>query len=278
MKGTRWRALVAECLGRLHREFRISITRVPEPHKWVFVVGCYQSGKTLLVELLRRHHAIGALPQEGQFLTDGFQADWEVGLPRMWARHEELFRLTEADEGPDVVRLKKEWSMRLDHRRPVLLEESPPNAARTRWLQANFENAHFIALVRSAYPVVDAIRRKTITRRQKSWPLELCIHQWRRSNEILLEDSKHLKHISWVRYEDLADDPMSEMERLLAFLGLDADGLDYDPTDAIEVHGESEPVRNRNREEMAGLTEEEIRAIGESAGSTLRNFGYPVLS
>ena len=141
---------------------------------WVFLVGCYNSGTTLLAELLSQHPDISALSTEGHFITDQFVKDYDIGLPRMWVEREDLFRLTEADTGPDAIRIKKEWGMRLDLSKQVLLEKSPPNTAKVRWLQANFENAHFVAIVRNGYAVAEGITRKADPKHLiNSWPIEM---------------------------------------------------------------------------------------------------------
>lgn len=276
MKGTRWRPLLREFAARLHRELRIAWAPVPRPEKWVFVVGCYNSGTELLLHLLGSHPSIGALPMEGQFLTDELVSDYELGLPRAWALREELFRLTEADAGPDPVRLKKEWAIRLDRSRPVLLEKSPPNAARTRWLQAHFENAHFLAIVRNGYAVAEGIRRKAKPKhRRDGWSVEQAARQWVRSYEILLEDADYLERTLWVRYEDLAERPGEETARILRFLDLEPRALELERPWA--VHEREEPIRNMNAESLARLAPDEVRVVSRVAGPMLERFGYEVL-
>lgn len=279
MAGTRWREILVEGLRVIHRELKITLTPLSDPEKWVFLVGCYNSGTELLMHLLGSHPAISALPDEGQFLTDQLQADYELGLPRMWVLREDLFRLTEADTGPDPLRLKREWLMRLDRSKPLFLEKSPPDAARTRWLQQHFPNAHFVAIVRNGYAVAEGIRRKAEpTHLASGWPLELCARQWSRSNEILMEDADHLDRILWTRYEDLAENPGSELARILEFLGLGesgSPGIDLDQS--WSVHERNEPIRNMNGSSIGRLTAEEIDAITEEAGPMLQRFGYELL-
>ena len=65
MKGTRWRALLDEFARRTHRELRITLARPANPEKWLFVVGCYNSGTTLIADALADHPQIAALPDEG---------------------------------------------------------------------------------------------------------------------------------------------------------------------------------------------------------------------
>ena len=178
MKGTRFKPIIREAAGKLHREFKIALTSKPRDKTWVFVVGCYNSGTTLLSELLGHHPDISALPDEGQFLTDQLPQDYMLGLPRMWVNREDLFRLDENGTGPDPVRLEKEWAMRLDCTKRVLLEKSPPNTARTRWLQANFSNAHFIGITRNPYAVAEGISRKAEPHHLiDGWPIEMSAYQ-----------------------------------------------------------------------------------------------------
>jgi len=277
LHGTQWRQVLRTAVSGLHRELRVSLTPVVTPQKWLFIVGCYNSGTELLMSMLGRHPGIASLPVEGQFLTDQFVPDYELGLPRMWALREDLFRLTESDAGPDVTRLKKEWIMRLDRSRPVFLEKSPPNSARTRWLQAHFENAHFVAIVRDGYAVAEGIRRKAEPHHLKSgWPIELCARQWRRTYEVLLEDARYLQRLHWVKYEDLTAQPRDELGKILAFLNLpvDAPGFSLDGTWA--VHEKTEPIRNMNAENIAALSQDDIAVISQEAQPVLRHFGYAV--
>lgn len=277
MAGTRFRKVLRESLGDIYREVKVAFTPVPRPEKWLFLVGCYNSGTTLLAELLGRHPAISALPTEGHFITDQFVKDYEVGLPRMWAGREELFRLTEADEGPDVIRIKKEWGMRLDLSKPVLLEKSPPNSVRTRWLQKHFHPAYFVAIVRNGYAVAEGITRKADPKHLRdSWPIEQSAWQWRRSIEVLEEDSTCLEHFMWVRYEDLVRVPMQVLNSVAEFAGL-SQFQDFDPNAALSIHERKDTLRDLNQDSIDKLTPDQIRRVNDVAGETLVRFGYPLL-
>ena len=278
MNGTRWKQVLRGCLGNIHRELLVTLTRIPRPEKWVFVVGCYNSGTTLLSEVLGSHRLISALPTEGQFLTDQFAADSALGLPRMWTRREDLYRLTEHDKGPDVRRLKKEWGMRLDLRKSILLEKSPPNAARTRWFQKNFENAHFIGIVRNGYAVAEGISRKAEPKHLASgWPIELSAYQWKRSNEVLAEDSQYLKHFMWVKYENFTDNVSGELIRISEFLGIENDPH-IDPSSDWSIHERKQSIRNLNKASIERLSIDDIRKINSVAGDALKQYGYELLS
>lgn len=274
MKGTRFKPILRECLGQLNREIRIALTPVPKDKTWVFLVGCYNSGTTLLAELLGHHPSISALPTEGHFITDQFVKDYDIGLPRMWVEREDLFRLTEKDQGPDPVRIKKEWAMRLDLSKQVLLEKSPPNTAKVRWLQAHFENAHFIGIVRNGYAVSEGITRKADPQHLvDSWPIEKSAYQWKRSNEILQQDAEHLNHFMWVKYEDLTADTMATLNKITGFIGL-PDFESFEKDRSWTIHERDEKVRDMNQESIDRLTPAQIEQINQTAGDMIDAFGY----
>ncbi|WP_100643202.1 sulfotransferase family protein [Alteromonas facilis] len=276
MAGTRFRAVTREALGNIFREVKIALKPMPKPEKWVFIVGCYNSGTTLLSELMGRHPKISALPTEGHFITDQFQKDYDLGIPRMWVDREDIFRLDESDEGPDVARIKKEWGMRLDLSKPVLVEKSPPNAARTRWFQKYFENAHFIGIVRNGYAVAEGISRKgDPTSIKEGWPIEKSAWQWARSNQIMLDDAEHLKHFHLLKYEDLATAPQESLDKIAAFLGLEP--FPDLSQQTFSIHERKEGVKDMNASSIAKLSKEEIRKINDKAANILSRLNYDVI-
>ena len=242
---------------------------IPRPDRWVFIVGCYNSGTTLLHDLLATHAQVGSMKWEGQFYTDQLPLPKDLGLPRLWALAPELFRLNEVDgKHIDVQRLKRQWGAQFnDHRRPVLIEKSPTNAGRTRWLQQHFENAHFIGLIRNGYAVAEGIRRKA------HHPLERAARQWRVSNEIMLADFAHLQNRILVRYEELVEQQAVQLARVAQFLGLDPSAFGEDRV--WNIHGESSPVQNLNARSLAHLSAEDCTVIRAEAGELLESLGYP---
>ncbi len=277
MAATKFRHVLRESLGNIWRELRILCTKEPKPEKWVFLVGCYNSGTTLLAELLSQHPSISGLPTEGHFITDQFVKDYDVGLPRMWVGNERLFRLDENSSGPNVDRIKREWAMRLDLSKPILLEKSPPNSARTRWFQKNFENAHFIAIVRNGYAVAEGISRKGDPQHLgEDWPIEDSIKQWKRGNEILFDDAKHLKNYHQISYEELAKDPLNVLNGIANFLNVE-NFSSFDNEQSFQIHERETSVKDLNQVSIDRLSSEQITKISEIAGDMLKELGYPIL-
>lgn len=253
---------------RIRMEFDGRFGPLPDPHQWVFIVGCYNSGTTLLHDMLAAHSAVGSMPFEGQFYTDQLPLPRDLGLPRLWALAPDMFRLIETSE-PDIniKRLKRQWGAHYNHpRRPVLLEKTPTNAARTRWLQRHFANAHFIAIVRNGYAVAEGIRRKA------KHSIDKAARQWAVSNRIMMEDFEHIERRHVVMYEDLVENPRAEILRLASFLKLAPEEFQHGET--WKIHEQNEAVRNMNQRSLDALTDEEKAAIRTEAGDVLERFGY----
>ncbi|MEP7265063.1 MAG: sulfotransferase, partial [Bacteroidota bacterium] len=160
----------------------------PQPERWIFIVGCYNSGTTLLHQLLAQHPMVGSMPNEGQFFNDVLPFGRQYGLPRLWALKPELFHLKETSEGYDTDRLKRQWAWNYNYpHRPMLIEKTILHMARTRWLQQHFPNSYFIALYRNGYAVAEGISRK------EGHSLEKSIQQWTVSNQILMDDLQYIK-------------------------------------------------------------------------------------
>lgn len=254
------------------RSFGFRLMRVPNPDKWVFIVGCYNSGTTLLHHLLAQHESVGSMPNEGQFFTTQLMTGERAGVRRLWALKPELFRLNEKDVSlVDPVKLKREWAFFYnDPEKPVLIEKTIANAARTRWLQQNFPPAYFICLFRNGYAVAEGIHRK------EKHPIETAIRQWKVSNDILMEDMQHLKNALSISYEVLADDPVATMEKVTLFLNLKPlPGKVFEQE--FSIHEMKSSIRNMNEESIRRLTTEQIRTINSIAEDSLRKTGYRIL-
>ena len=71
--------------------------RVLAPDRWVFIIGCYNSGTTLLKGLLAEHPHIGILAGEGVKFSDALPRPEDFGWQRMWCQCIEQMRLDPKD-------------------------------------------------------------------------------------------------------------------------------------------------------------------------------------
>ncbi len=254
------------------KSFGFHFMQEPRPEKWVFILGCYNSGTTLLHKLLAAHPDIGSMPNEGQFYTSQLPRGADVGLPRLWALMPEYFYLKEDSEtNIDLNRLKREWAWFYNHpRKKVLIEKTIVNSARSRWLQRHFSDSYFIIIFRNGYAVSEGIHRK------EGHGLDIAARQWAVSNEILLNDMDSLQNKYVLTYENLVRNPELEMAGITAFLGLkDIDKSVFEKE--FSIHKLQSGIKDMNIDSLGRLNDNDIREINRCAKEVLVRLNYPLL-
>jgi hypothetical protein len=244
------------------------------PWHWLFLLGCNNSGTTLLVETLQSHPLIRSLPREGQRLTRAIPNSAPLGIGRVFTQKLDLFRQIETDNGSCVPRLRYDWAYYSDPRPGIRLEKSPPNTLRSRWLQQHFAPARFLVLVRNPYAVCEGIGRR------RGHSIEEAALHWRTVHEVLGEDMPHLAHRLVVRYEDFCESPLDELERVRGFLGLDQpfdSAVTSKEFNAHNMDGTPRKLRNFNDRSISQLSNDQIATITRIVGDTMIPWGYQPL-
>jgi len=194
----------------------------PGGHKFVFICGLHRSGTSPLFRILREHPEIsgfsntGAPEDEGQHLQTVFPAAKRYGGPGRFGFVPEA-HLTEQSElmtAENRRRLFEEWSEYWDLTKPWLLEKSPPNLIRTRFLQAVFPDSYFIILFR--HPVAVSFATRKLARSS----LDSLVEHWLHCHRLFKQDSPHLRHVLVIRYEDLIQTSERTLGQVYSFLGL----------------------------------------------------------
>jgi hypothetical protein len=193
-------------------------------YKFVFLCGLHRSGTSPLFRLLRQHPDIsgfantGVPEDEGQHLQTVFPPALAFGGAGRFgfAREAHLTEHSPLVTPGNRERLLKEWSPYWDLDRQCLLEKSPPNLIRTRFLQAMFPNSYFLTITR--HPVAVALA----TRKWAPLSLSSLIEHWLHCHGLFEHDRPHLRNALTVRYEDLIADTPSGLSRIYQFLGLAA--------------------------------------------------------
>jgi hypothetical protein len=193
-----------------------------DDHRFVFLAGMHRSGTTLLARLLAAHPEIsgfsetGVPEDEGQHLQTVYPAAKVWGGPGRFGFAPEA-HFTEAQASADKAgQLFEEWSPHWDLGRPVLLEKSPPNLLKTRFLQALFPRSQFVVLLRHPIAVSLATAKWRRTRR-----LGRLVEHWLRCHEIFEADKPELERVHVIRYEDLVREPEPVLRGVFDFLELD---------------------------------------------------------
>lgn len=169
-----------------------------------FVCGLHRSGTSPLSRALAAHPEVSGFsgtdrPGEGQFRQNVYPTAEGHGGPGRFG-FDSRAHLTE--DSPLVTQenraqLFAEWARYWDRTKSVLVEKSPPNLLKTRFLQALFPEAVFVVIVR--HPVAVTMATK------KLWggSEETLIEHWLRCHEIFMADAPLLRRPIVVRYEEL---------------------------------------------------------------------------
>ncbi len=240
---------------------------------WLFVLGVNNSGTTVLSRVLETHPLIRALPAEGQLLTDAFPRPDKLGVTRIWSSRLDVFRWTEDSDPDPALRAKMDWLGFYPRRSGILLEKSPPDSVRARWLQCHFRPARFMAIIRSPYAVCEGIRRR------EGYGIEVAARHWVVANECMLADLEHLDHCLHFKYEDLAARPEEHLSMIQSFLEL---GIPFDSemVRKVKAHsseGELVGIQDLNSESIARLSSQDIALINDIAGPLMKHLDYALL-
>jgi hypothetical protein len=249
------------------------------PRKWLFVVGCYNSGTTLLSKLLLSHPQISGLTEEGMFLTDRLAMPEHFGWTRMWHRCEVEIRARDAAmTEADFTAIRRQWGFWEKGAVDVYLEKSIPNVLRMEALQAAFAPACFVHIVRNGFAVAEGIARKAQLDRFPNadfpdrYPIELCAAQWRRSLEVVDEARPRLTDFLEITYEDLCAEPEATLRAVEAFAGVDRGGVDV--AGEFTIHKTRSAVQDMNAASIARLSAADRDAVLATCGDALRARGY----
>jgi hypothetical protein len=192
-------------------------------HTLVFVGGLHRSGTTLVSRLLGRHPQVsgfqgtGAKEDEGQHLQSVYQPANVLGGEGRFGFQPGAHLVEAPPERarPEAAKLFGQWSRHWDLGRPVLVEKSPPNLVRMRYLQSLFPHARFVVIMR--HPVEVALASRKRVRSATLWPL---LRHWFVCHDIFAADAPAITRLLVLRYEDLVAEPQRTLDGLLGFVGL----------------------------------------------------------
>ncbi len=249
--------------------------------KWIFILGCYNSGTTLLNQILSEHPQIAGLPDEGVMLTSELLKPEDYGWRRMWSQCFDELKNDQETTSQTASKIKKHWSHFYEDK-PYLVEKSISNVCRIPFLKEHFESAHFIHIVRNGYAVSEGIQRKAEImsgneyEALKKYPLEICAKQWVDSLTVFEKHKTSLKNVMEISYESFTEDPDKVLNDITSYLGL-SNYNNKVSEKSFSVHEKSSAIKNMNARSISKLTAEEINIINEVASESLLKYNYQVL-
>ena len=256
---------------RAETEYKAAVRK----HTWCFIVGCNNSGTSLLQGVLQNSGQVSTFPHEGQRYTRALLPATRRGHERVWSEYVDELRLGSEDSVRPARRLVHDWMRKLSPPvRPTIVEKTTANAVRMPWLQQAFPNSCFIGLVRNGYAVTEGISRKG----RKS--IERGALHWSLVNEWMLDDASQIERFTLVKYEDLVSNPAEMSAHLAEFLSLDVQGLARATTREYELEtlrgGGRQRISDMNDASISRLSASEIEVIRRVAGPMLTRLGYDV--
>ena len=269
----------------------------PGDRGYVFVVGCARSGTTLLSRILGRSDEVFVSPETKYFHTVWSQrhilsllppalrtrrvvdclidSEYPADPPLFPARRSEIERAIAAsanlrDAFPAVLASLSPA--------PVLGEKSPWHAFFVDEMLASAPGARAVAIVRDAPAVVASLLGRPGFRRVAT--LAQCAARWRLANEEIVHLARRLPpHVfRVVRFEDVIEDPETEVRGLCAWLGIRFDPAMLSPTGQDSSlrrgggqGGLDEGALTRWRERLSDAQVRRVRAL---TAPVARRLGY----
>ncbi len=251
------------------------------PERWVFVGGCYNSGTTILREMIGAHPRVSSLPREGVQMTDAFPNLEAGGWERMWYRNARSADLSARNPEKVAYQAIRDWGPWWRKEAGVFIEKSIVHGAWMPFLQDGFENAYFLGVIRNGYCVCEGIRRRASpkgaareTVGSDVYPIEQVGEQWVFANQIIERDKGRLNHYHEIRYEDFTGNPVHHIREIFRFIGVDDSVVMQEEDGTITIGSRSFAIRSQNAESFSRLTQTDRAKLGAVIGPMMKQLGY----
>ena len=202
-------------------------------------------------------------------MTSVFARGNQYGVSRYWTATRRL-RLTEEDDPAPARRAKYDWLYYYEPRPGILVEKSPPNAIRGRWLQQNFQPSRFIAVTRHPYAVCEgsggASAFRSSRQRSTGWSKRAPARRRRAHGPGLARPVRGLLRAA--AGAAAADAGLSGRRR-----PFDHELLNQ-PLRIQNIDGKAQPIQNMNAKSIERLSQDEIAVIDRVTAPLRERLGY----
>ena len=211
------------------------IIRIKAPKRIDFVVGCYNSGTTIIKRVIGAHPDICISPVESDHLTNTISnIEYDMGPRAMvvnpYTVNNEHYIGTINRER--YISDLRPWLMN----GKIFLDKSISNTVRIDRLRRTFPGAKFVCVTRNVDGVVRGINKRShpsgILRNilgKFEYPICLLQRQWIMFYSFVLDDyNKNSDDIYFVSYEKFLSSPVSQSKDIFSFIGLKPVELSYE--------------------------------------------------
>lgn len=264
----------------------------------VFIIGAPRSGTSLLYAILRQSSSVKHWPGESHEI---WEHDYHPAL-RGW----ESNALDASDVTEDAAaRIRRSFFL-VAGRRHHLLDKTPRNALRVPFVDALFPDARFIYIKRDGRENINSLINAWRTPRYRTYELPeahripgvdpkwwkfvlypgwredltgplavVTAKQWVHSNDFAMRGFDELDGSRWMelRYEDLVEQPVDQVGRVMGFLDLPYETAlrqKAAATSVTPINTVTPPEPGKWRKENPA----EIESITELIGPTMKAMGY----
>lgn len=246
-----------------------------EGKKFIFIAGLHRSGTSLLHEIIRSHaeisgfHNTGAPEDEGQHLQTVYEPASSFGGPGKFAfdggsRMDESHPLATSANAKKIF---EQWRPHFDMSCNHLVEKSPPNIIRTRFLQKLFPESKFIFILRHPLAVSYA------TMKWSGTSIYSLLEHYLLAHEIMMQDLQHLHFVHILRYEALIEDLQKEMDSICSFLELSQAKVNHETRKGVNEsyfrswESDRRSMTNHKLEDMLQKFEVNMNRLGYSVNN-----------
>ena len=246
-----------------------------EDKKFIFISGLHRSGTSLFYKILNEQENFSGLTNtneiedEGQFVQSVYLPAYKFGGVGKFGFNEES-QLNETSiliNEKNRQKLFKEWSRFWNTEKKYLVEKSPPNIIRTRFLQEMFPNSYFINITR--HPIATSLA----TKKWSKTSLDSLIDHWIVCHKIYNEDKKNLIRSINFKYEDLIDNPEKILKTISNFLKIKIINSDIEIRKGIN----QKYFKIWEKKKNSFFSKNKIKKIIAKYENEVNNFGYSLI-
>lgn len=242
-----WRALPYDAFVRAYHHAPLrGVLRLPfpraQPAGWIFPVGCYNAGTTIIKDAILSHPDVVGMPVEGDTLTSALDSFEEGGFPRGMFANRDVIERTRSDGELDVERIIRDWAPWIRGGKQFL-DKSISNSMRIPKLRSAFPGARFVCIVRSPAGVAAGIKKRSRPAHGGEYDDRFLRDQWKYFYETILADEDPSDTV-FCSYESFIARPGETTVQLFRQLGLREVSID-DAEGGMSIDGRLLSVRSR---------------------------------